>query len=518
MALVRNSLGMRLLFVGALAAAIGGGAALRYTQTSAQEQGVKQTERHNEAHHYAKELSLAFREAAQATIPTVVTITSVSKAHAITEKSSEVPGHGENPFKGTPFEDFFKDFQGNAPGGAFRRFVPKHGGMGSGVIIDKSGIILTNNHVVDGADQVMVKLSDGREFEAKNIKTDKETDLAVIHIEGAGTLPAAPLGDSDALEVGEWVIAVGNPFNQESTVSAGIVSGKGRSLGETRTAYIQTDAAINPGNSGGPLMNLDGEVVGINTAIATNSGSYQGVGFAIPVNEAKWVVKQLLDKGVVKRAYLGVGLQEVSGELAAQFGVTRRDGLLVGEVMPSSPAAEAGFQPGDIITEYAGAHVNKMRDLQAKVEQTAPGTKEEVKILRAGKPITLTVVVKPLPENAFARQPGAGESEKGSSSESTSSNKDFGLEVADMSSAAAEQFGYTGHKGVLITGVDPAGIAADRGLTEGMLILKVKVGKNFKDVTSVGEFEKAMAGQSPEKGVVLYVHSSGGSRLVVLKK
>jgi len=513
---------MRLLLVGALAAAVGGGAALRHGQTSAQEQvqGVPQDAKHKEAHHYAKELSLAFRGAAQATVPTVVTITSKSKARAVAENAPELQGRGENPFKGTPFENFFKDLPGQGEGGSSRRFVPRHAGMGSGVIIDKSGIILTNNHVVDGADQVTVKLSDGREFAAKDIKTDKQTDLAVIRIEGAGTLPAAPLGDSAALEVGDWVIAVGNPFNQESTVSAGIISGKGRSLGETRTAYIQTDAAINPGNSGGPLVNLDGEVVGINTAIASSSGGFQGVGFAIPVNEAKWVVKQLLDKGLVQRAYLGVGLQEVSGDLAAQFGVTRNDGLLVGQVMPGSPAAEAGFLPGDIVTEYAGVHVNKMRDLQSRVEQTATGSKQEVKILRGGKPMTLSVVVKPLPEDAVASQPNARGNEKGSTADSGYNNKDFGLEVADMSSALAEQFGYTGYKGVLITGVNPAGIAADRGVTEGMLVMKVMVGKELRDVTTVGEFEKAMAGQSPEKGVTLSVRapSGKGSMFVVLKK
>ncbi len=320
------------------------------------------------------------------------------------------------------------------------------------------------------------------------------------------------------MEVGDWVIAIGNPFEQESTVSAGIISGKGRALGQTRTAYMQTDAAINPGNSGGPLVNLDGEVVGINTAIATSSGGFQGVGFAIPINQAKWVARQLIDKGNVQRAYLGVGITEVSGELARQFGVTRKDGLLVNEIMPGSPAAEAGFKEGDLVTEYAGKHVDKMRDLQSLVEQTAPGTKQQVKIIRDGKPMTLAVVVKPLPEEATAPRERRESPREEKSSGSAYNNKDFGLDVGDMSPAEAEQFGYTGQKGVLITGVAPEGLAADRGLQEGMLILKVRVGQRQQEVASVAEFKKAMEHQSPDAGVTLHVQTAAGKRFVVLKK
>ena len=219
--------------------------------------------------------------------------------------------------------------------------------MGTGVIVDKSGIVLTNNHVVNGADEVTVHLADGREFKAEEIKTDEQTDLAVLRIRGAGSLlEAATLGNSDDMQIGDWVLAVGNPFELEQTVSAGIISGKGRELGSVQRAkFLQTDAAINPGNSGGPLVNLEGEVIGINTAIASNTGGYQGIGFAIPSNKAKWVMNQLIKKGAVERAYLGVKIERrrASG-VAEKLGVKPGEGVLVYEVMPKSPAAEAGFQ------------------------------------------------------------------------------------------------------------------------------------------------------------------------------
>ena len=267
------------------------------------------------------------------------------------------------------------------------------------MIIDKSGVILTNNHVVEGATEVTVRLSDGREFQGTDIKTDKETDLAVVHIKNAGDLPAATMGNSDNLEIGDWVIAVGNPFNQELTVSAGIISGKGRSLRDGKRAeYLQTDAAINPGNSGGPLVDLDGEVIGINTAIASSSGGFQGVGFAIPINQAKWVVDQLVHSGSVKRAYLGVRVEELAGDLAEQFGVHRHDGVFVNEVMPDSPADKAGVHEGDIITEYGDKHVATPGQLQQLVERTPVNDKAKVKILRDGKPQTMTVVAQAMQE------------------------------------------------------------------------------------------------------------------------
>ncbi|MBL8830612.1 MAG: trypsin-like peptidase domain-containing protein, partial [Planctomycetaceae bacterium] len=283
---------------------------------------------------HANALSQAFRGAAQAVLPTVVTIETRAKPRAVVNPRGRAMPRGSNPFKGTPFEDFFNDedlpFGGPGNGGSAQ---PRSQGTGSGVIIDPSGIILTNNHVVEGADEVIVRFSDERELKADEIKTDPQTDLAVIRVKGAGTLPYAQLGDSSKLDIGDWVIAVGAPFGLDSTVSAGIISGKGRELGSgQRARFLQTDAAINPGNSGGPLVNLNGEVIGINTAIASRSGGFQGIGFAIPSDLAKWVVKQLIEGGTVRRAYLGVGIEQVNGNLAEQFGVKQNQGVLVSEV------------------------------------------------------------------------------------------------------------------------------------------------------------------------------------------
>ena len=240
------------------------------------------------------------------------------------------------------------------------------GSVGSGVIIDPSGIILTNNHVVDGGGKIIVRLHDGREFDAIDVKTDPKTDLAIVRIKGAGTLPAAKLGNSDDMQVGDWVLALGDPFGLEGTVTAGIVSAKGRGLGITaRENFIQTDAAINPGNSGGPLVNLDGEVVGINTAIASQTGGYQGVGFAVPSNLAKWVSEQLIANGTVRRAYLGVGIQPVTQELAKQFGVQGQQGVRGRRRAADTPAAAAGVKPGDVIVEFAGKPVANPQELQA---------------------------------------------------------------------------------------------------------------------------------------------------------
>ena len=297
---------------------------------------------------HAKALSRAFRQAAEMAAPTVV------KSKTSTRVAARPTTGRDNPFRGTPFEDFFndRDMERLFPPG---QRVPRDG-VGSGVIVDPAGIILTNNHVVEGADDISVELSDGRTFKAQDVKTDPSTDLAVLRLTGVDSLPAAKLGDSDDLEIGDWVIAIGNPFELELTVSAGIISGKGRVLGAIdRAMFLQTDAAINPGNSGGPLVNLDGEVIGINTAIASNSGGYQGVGFAIPINLAKWVTTQLIEKGSVQRAYLGVVIGEVNAALAEQFNVPRNGGVLVSEVLPKTPAADAGFGRDLILSRVVGA-------------------------------------------------------------------------------------------------------------------------------------------------------------------
>ncbi len=457
---------------------------------------------------HARGLSRAFRLAAEATLPTVVEVETRVKAKPVRGN------RGENPFKGTPFEQFFDNEQGFGGEG------PREG-LGSGVIIDPSGLVLTNNHVVDGADEVTIRLADGREFKTTEVKTDPQTDLAVLRIHGAENLPYAKLGDSDLLEIGDWVIAVGNPFGQEQTVTAGIISGKGRQLREaSRTSFLQTDAAINPGNSGGPLVNLEGEVIGINTAIATNSGGYQGVGFAVPINLAKWITRQLIDKGSVQRAYLGVQIRPVTAELAEVFRVDQRAGALVTEVYPGTPAADAGFQAGDLIVEYAGAKVAKPADLQSRVERTPPGEKQPVVVVRDGKRITLEVLVKPLPEDfaAAGQKPTDEPQADGEANEPASYRSDaFGFQVSELNGEQSEALGFTNHRGVLVTKVDADGLAAECGLQRGMLV--IGVGRNRAAVESVGKFQELLEAGSPDDGIVLLVRfPRGGQDFVILKK
>ena len=463
----------------------------------------------------AESLSRAFRAAAKRVIPTVVKVISTTNPRVAEEDQGD--SLRENPFKGTPFEDFFDN--DSVPGFRFRYRMPPRQGLGSGVIVDPAGTILTNNHVVEGADEVLVELSDGRQFRVKSedIKTDKRSDLAVLRIDAKGPLPAAALGDSDSLEIGDWVLAVGNPFELEHTVSAGIISGKGRSLRagnraeSPRAEYLQTDAAINPGNSGGPLVNLKGEVVGINTAIASNTGGYQGVGFAIPINLAKWVTGELVKTGSVQRAYLGVGIQDTASDLGRRLGVDQLKGVLVGGLYRDTPAAEAGLQVGDVIQTYAGRTVRNPRELQELVERSPVGSKQKVGIIRSGKPQTLEVVVKSLPEElGVASVPSRGSNGRGSSG---FVSKELGLGVGELTEDAARQLGSQGTSGVLITDVAPRGIASLAGIRRGMLILEVE----RKPVKSAAEFEAALKGKSLSEGVLLTLRTGEGIQYVLLR-
>lgn len=454
---------------------------------------------------HAEGLSKAFRTASEIALPTVVTIRSETKAKTVANSL----GEGENPFRGTPFEDFFRD----NPRFQLDRNVPRQSGLGSGVIIDSAGVILTNNHVVEGADEVTVELQDGRVFKGTDIKVDPDTDLAVVRIKDAGTLPAAKLGNSDALEIGDWVIAVGNPFGLEQTVSAGIISGKGRLLDSVeRTNFLQTDAAINPGNSGGPLVNLRGEVVGINTAIASNNGGYQGIGFAVPISLAKWVAQQLSDTGAVARAYLGVGIQQVDVDLAQQLGIDP-NGVIVSEVYPDTPAAEAGLKDQDVIVRFAGEKVRDPRELQALVERAPLGSKQEIQVLRDGQAVTLTVTAQTLPKD-FGRVARRGDVTEEREPAAEPAKNALGMEVTNLERDVARKLNFEGFEGVVITQVDPDGPAAEARLREGMLVLKV--GKT--PVTNVDEFAAAVKDSSLENGVLLQVRTERGNRYVVLRQ
>jgi len=384
--------------------------------------------------------------------------------------------------------------------------------MGSGVIIDAKGIILTNNHVVEGADKVTIELNDGTVLVATDIQTDPRSDLAVIRVKPEHPLPVARMGDSDNLEVGDWVLAIGNPFELDQTVSAGIISGKGRSLGLIeRGTFLQTDAAINPGNSGGPLVNLDGEVVGINTAIASRSGGYQGIGFAIPINTAKRIAKQLVTNGEVRRAYLGVAIAPIDADVAEKLGVKPRSGVLIAEVHPNTPAADADIRAMDVILKFAGKRVTTPGDLQRIVEACELDSTQTMTLIRDGKQRDAQVVVRALPSEFGHRAARKIERELDTPEEGYSDS--IGLGVSELTADVAKGLGYDNTEGVLVSDVDRGGVAFEDGIRQGMVILKI----GQIDVNTVEEFEKAMEQETLEEGILVLVKTPRGNRFMVLK-
>ncbi len=471
-----------------------------------------------EGSNYAESLSQAFREAAEKTLPAVVMIRTLPSEDRQPRSGREAPPDlwEDFPFdEEGPFGDLFRMhpelrrfFRERPPMPSIPQPLPE--GVGSGVIIDPSGIILTNNHVVQQAGKIVVRLHDGREFEAKEVKRDPKTDLAIVRIE-AKDLKAARLGDSDKVQVGDWVLALGQPFGLEGTVTAGIISAKGRGLGiAPRENFLQTDAAINPGNSGGPLVNLNGEVIGINTAITTRSGGYQGVGFAVPVNLAKWVADQLIRKGKVERAYLGVAIQMLTPPLAEQFGLKVQEGVVVTDVFPDTPAEAAGLKSGDVILEFAGAKVSKPAELQEIVERCPINSQQTITIFRDGKRIPLQVTVREQPKDygltRRSRLPGRGP-ERGGPVE------DLGLELEPLTPEVARQLGLDFTEGLVITHVRPNSVAALAGLESGEVIVQV----NRLPVKTMEDFRKALEKSPLDKGVLLLVRTAQGSRFVVLK-
>jgi serine protease Do len=385
----------------------------------------------------------------------------------------ENPFSSGNPFGGMFGDDFFKHFF-NMP----REQKQVVHALGSGVIISKDGYILTNNHVVEHADKLTVTLDNSKKkYKAKIIGTDPQSDIAVIKID-AKDLPAASLANSDSVRVGQWVIAVGNPFELMHTVTAGIISAKGRSsVGiTTYEDFIQTDASINPGNSGGALADLDGNVVGINTAIASNTGNNAGVGFAIPINMAKSIMEELVKNGKVSRGYLGIYLQDIDDNLAKALKLKSTEGALVADVESGTPAEKAGVKRGDIITAMNGMPVDNSTTLRNEVAETEPGTDVKLTVLRKGEEKNLTVTLGERPENLSLAA-------NGSSEQSTSKN--LGLTIENLTSDLAQQLGYKGDHGVVITDVASGSPADDAGLQKNDLIKQV----NQKDVNNVGEFE-----------------------------
>jgi serine protease Do len=406
------------------------------------------------------------------------------------------------PFFNDPM---FKQFFGDQFGEGEQPRNEREQSLGSGVIVTSDGTILTNNHVIDGATEVKVDLSDKREFTAKVIGTDAKTDIAVLKID-ATNLPTLAFGDSSKLQVGDMVFAIGDPFAIGETATMGIVSATGRGgLGiENYEDFIQTDAAINPGNSGGAMIDLHGDLIGINTAILSGGGGgNQGVGFAIPINLAKSVMEQIVGHGKVVRGYLGLYPQDLDASLAKQFGLNQAGGALVGEISPDTPASHAGLKRGDVILELNGTPVDSANDLRLRISQMSPGTSVKLGVSRDGKMQDFTVTLGELPPDKVAQ-------------EGTSENGGGGLEgvqVQNLTPDIAEQLQLSaGTHGVVVTQVDPASAAAGAGLSRGDVIQEV----NHKPVNNVGEYKQALAGTS-NQSVLLLVNQGGVSRYVAVE-
>jgi len=402
---------------------------------------------------------------------------------------------GGSPFGDRdPFEDFFGHFGGRG------RNAPdlKQQGIGSGFIMSKDGYILTNNHVVEDADEIKVKLASGNEFTGKIVGRDPKTDLALIKITGASDLQPLKLGNSDDLKVGNWVVAVGSPFGLEQTVTAGIVSAKGRVIGSgPYDNFIQTDASINPGNSGGPLINLRGEVVGINTAIIASG---QGIGFAIPINMAKEIAPQLQKRGHVTRGLLGVAIQDVTPDLAKSLGLKESKGALVSQVVPGGPADKAGFEQGDVIVQFDGQTINASKDLPRIVAATPVGKTVMVKLLRDGKEVE--------------RQTKIGEMEEANAAAPAKSpvHPSMGITVQNLTPQIAQELGLPKSTGVVVTEVVPDSPAAEAGIQTGDVIKSV----NRKPVKTVDEFA-ALAGKAKASGnILLLVQRGANSQFVAV--
>ena len=445
-----------------------------------------------------RETGRAFRSVARQVGPAVVFIK--------VEKEVKQQSMGFDSFGGNPFSDeLLRRFFGHPPQQRKTpKKAPKHNaaGQGSGFIISSDGYIMTNNHVVEDADKVTVQLLDGSEYEAKIIGTDPPTDVALIKIDVDEKLPVLKLGDSDQLEVGDWVLAFGNPFGLSHTLTAGIVSAKGRSgigLNDYEN-FIQTDAAINPGNSGGPLVNLDGEVVGMNTAIYSRSGGYMGIGFAIPINMAKDIRQQLIKHGGVTRGRLGIYIQDLTKDLADSFAIDQHEGILIAQVMEDSPAEKAGLQQGDIILQLDGEKITKVASFRNKIAMTRPESKVELLVLRNGnkKKIKATIGSMATDENGH----------------SVGSNKlpELGMSLQKLTSDLAEQLGYTGTRGVLVAEVEPGSIAARAGIQRGSLIEEVN-----REEVETPEQVKILIKKSDRKTVLLLVRQGDASRYLALR-
>jgi serine protease Do len=438
------------------------------------------------------ETSKAFSEIASVVSPSVVNISTTKTMRRDT-----------GPFFEDPFFDFLSPFHN------FK--MPKkwkEQSLGSGVIVSGDGYIVTNNHVVEQADEIRVILFDKRSFRAKFIGADTKTDVAVVKIDASG-LPAMQWGDSDKLQVGEFVLAIGNPYGLSHTVTMGIISAVGRAnVGiADYEDFIQTDAAINPGNSGGPLVNIRGELIGVNTAIFSRSGGYQGIGFAVPSNMAQLVMNQLVQKGKVTRGWLGVTIQEITPELAQKFGVKDSRGALVGDVAKGSPAEKAGIRRGDIILEFNGKKITDVGNLRNLVAQSKVGAEVPVTVLRAGKEYAIKVLIVELPRDVSDGIPGSPPDE---------SEYDVlaGLTVMDLTREIARQLGlHKDDKGVVVVRVEAGSAVEEAGMRKGDVIQEL----DRQKVEGLNDYNKIVSGIRPGNSVLLFVNRGGKKFYVTIK-
>jgi serine protease Do len=409
-----------------------------------------------------------------------------------------------NPFgPGDPFDDFFNNFFGGGGGGNAVPREQKRRSLGSGFIVSEDGYILTNNHVVANADEVTVTLLDKSEHKATVVGSDPKTDIALIKIKPSGKLTYVRLGDSGRLEVGEWVVAIGNPFGLGHTVTAGIVSAKGRIIGSgPYDDFIQTDASINPGNSGGPLFNLEGEVVGINTAIVQGG---QGIGFATPIDLAKTVMAQLKDKGKVTRGWLGVHIQRLTPDMAESLGIPGGKGVLVADTTKDGPAEKAGIKSGDVIVAFDGKEVASEHELPQIVASARPGRKVDVRLVREGKELTVPVTL--------AEMEGAPGEKAGSSEADRDVVKGLGISVQDLTPENARKLGVENRKGVLVVSVEDGSLADDAGFEQGDIVRQV----NRQPVADVSEFTKALKKSKSDK-VTMFLVERGDARIFLAVK
>jgi serine protease Do len=423
----------------------------------------------------------AFSAVADRVTPAVVNVSTIGKR--------PTAGSPDDPQRFREFfgEEFYERYFRRRP-----REEPRAGG--SGVIVDPAGYILTNNHVIENAQDITVRLSDSRKFTATLVGRDPKTDLAVLKVNAPAPLPTAELGDSERLRVGQWVVAIGNPFGLDRTVTAGIVSATARTrVGVTTYEnFIQTDASINPGNSGGPLVSLDGRVIGINTAIVAAG---QGIGFSIPINEAKAVMGQLIARGKVTRGWLGIAIQDLTDDLASSFGVREREGVLVADVMKGGPAEAAGLRPGDVIVQLGPTKIREVPDLQRRVANVAPGQTVALGVVRDRAPQRVEVRVGEMP----AEDPTAAEADAGP--------EGFGLQVEPLAPDMAERLGLSFSHGLLVTDVASGGPGDRAGLRRGDVILEV----DRKPVYDAPALQKALGEVPAGRSVVLWVYQSSGA-------